>query len=155
MSDGSVIRMGRPVPADEVFEAWTSGDLNKMLAALPKRTNPIDRHFLLQGIVQATYRRRSDQRMRQICKDVGRQHIAEFKDIAPALKTDMGGMLPRVVTFQHVATVFAEDREYEEAIKVCETAIAFGLFDGTKGGFNRRMARISKKQESERRARAT
>lgn len=155
ISGGSVIRMGRPVPADEVFEAWTSGDLDKMIAAFPKRTNPIDRHFLLQGIVQATYKRRSVQTMRQLCKKVGLKHIDEFKDIAPALKIDMGGTLPRVSTFQHLATVFTEDREYEVAIQVCESAIAFGISDGTKGGFHGRIAKIRRKQESEHRGRAT
>jgi hypothetical protein len=88
--------------------------------------------------------------MRQICREVGQQHIDEFKDIAPALKIDMGGVLPRVVTFQHLATVFTEDREYEVAIHVCQTAIDFGVSDGTKGGFHGRIAKIRKKQGSER-----
>jgi len=61
----------------------------------------------------------------------------------------MGGTLPRVSTFQHLATVFTEDREYEVAIQVCESAIAFEISDGTKGGFHGRIAKIRRKQESE------
>ena len=54
-----VERMGRFIEADEACEAWMSGDLRRMLAAKSVRTNPIDGHFLLQGIVKETYRLRS------------------------------------------------------------------------------------------------
>ena len=60
----SVLRMGKWVAADEVFEAWGSGDLTRMLAALTLSTNPIDRHFLLLGIVRATYKQRTNPEMR-------------------------------------------------------------------------------------------
>jgi hypothetical protein len=141
--------MGRLVPADAVFEAWTSGDLGRMLAALQAPTNLIDRHFLLQGIVQAAYKRRSEAAMRQLCRKIGFQHLDEFKDIAPTLSADFDGVLPRVATFQCLATVLAEDGEYKDAIQVCYRAIALGLADGTKGGYEGRVARIQKQLEQQ------
>jgi hypothetical protein len=139
-----VIRMGLSLPADAAFEAWTSGDLSRMIAALDSPTNLVDRHFLLQGIVQATYKRRSEVEMRQLCKKIGYQHVAELKDIAPALRVDFSGLLPRIVTFQSLATVLVEDGRYEEAIQLCRQAIALGLSDGTKGGYDGRIAKIQK-----------
>lgn len=72
----TIERMGRWVDADEAFKAWTSGDLARMLAARSVNTNPIDLHFLLQGIVNETYRLRSDPRMRELCIETGGLHTS-------------------------------------------------------------------------------
>lgn len=139
-------REGQAVETDKVFDAWTSGDLSEMVNALGVKTNLVDRHFLLMGIVNHTYKHRKDRRMRDLCKQISELHIQEFRRIAPALRKDMGGILPRVTTFQHYVTVLTEDGEYDKAIEVCRNAIAFGLHDGTKSGFPGRIARINKKR---------
>ena len=138
-------RIGQVTNADEVFDAWTSGELAAMLKALKKKTNLIDRHFLLMGIVTQTYKARKDPRMREICREISERHIQEFDRIAPALKKDMDGVLPRVSTFQQYATLLSEDNEDERAIEVCERAMSFRLTDGTQSGFTGRIARIRKK----------
>ena len=140
-----VSRMGRFVNADEAFEAWTSGDLRRMLAARSVPTNPIDRHFLLQGIVKGSYKQRADLQMRRVCIETGLMHLAEFGSIAPALRTDMGGSLPRVPSFAWLATVMAEEGQIDEAVRVCEQAARFGADDGTQGGYLARGERLRKK----------
>ncbi len=139
-------RLGRNVVADEVFHAWTSQDLERMIRALPLDTNPIDRHFLLQSIVEATYRLREDSRMRQTCIDVGKTHLTEFPGISESLATDMGGQLPTVPSFKWLATVLAENGSIDEAIAVCQKAQEMGLSDGTKGGYAGRAERLLKKR---------
>jgi len=54
MGQSFTMRGGKSVPTDAVFDAWASGDLKAMLRALKLRTNLIDRHFLLLGIVEQT-----------------------------------------------------------------------------------------------------
>jgi len=142
-------RMGKPVPVDDAFRAWTSGDLNAMLNALHVKTNLIDRHFLLMRIVDATYKNRSDEKMKALCSRVAEMHLSEFPTIAPALKEDMGGTLPRVTTFQLYATLLSEQGEFEKAIAVCQSALAYGLHDNTRSGFEGRIERI-KKQKAKR-----
>ena len=149
MGESFIYRMGHHIKADKVFEAWSSGDLNKMLKARFIKTNPVDRHFLLQSIVEITYRRRKEPQMRRICREIAEQHVSEFVVLAPALKQDMGGNLPIVSTFQHFVTLLAEDGDYESAIKVCDTAINYGLHDGTQGGFEGRVDRLKKKRASQ------
>jgi hypothetical protein len=142
-----VSRMGRSVEADESFYAWTSGDLARMISATNQQTNPIDGHFLLMGIVNQTYKDRKKQDMGKLCAEIAEKHLAEFPNIAPALKKDMGGELPRVTTFQHYATLLTERGEYKRAIEVCEEALRYGLHDNTKGGFEARIDRIKRKQK--------
>lgn len=144
-------RMGRWLVADEAFEAWTSGDLARMLAARSVRTNPIDRHFLLQGIVKETYRLRNDPKMRRLCIETGMLHLQEFATIAPALRVDLHGNLPRVPSFVWLATALAEEGRVEEAVRVCKTAAGLGLEDGTKGGFVGRAERLARKKVRTRR----
>ena len=54
-------RGGESVETDAVFDAWTSGDLNAMVAVLGLRTHPVDRHHLLNCLVEAA------QSSRQYC----------------------------------------------------------------------------------------
>lgn len=137
-----VQRLGRSIKADEVFEAWTSADLGRMVRALPLKTNPIDRHFLLQSIVQATYKRRSDPNMRQLCVEIGRLHLSEFPALSQALAAEFDGPLPAVPSFKWLATTLAEGGHFDEGISVCEAADRLGLTDGTTGGYSGRAERL-------------
>jgi hypothetical protein len=103
---------------------------------------PIDRHFLLQGIVKETYRRRNDPEMRRLCIETGKTHLAEFSGIGPALCVDMGGTLPRVPSIAWLATALAEIGRIEEAVEMCEAAVRLGLEDGTKDGYAGRAAKL-------------
>ena len=141
------LRQGKSVPVDDAFRAWTSGDLNQMIKAVSGKTNLVDRHFLLQSIVGATYKLRKEEKYRKLCHKYAEKHLQEFPTIVPALKKEMGGTLPRITTFQHYTTILTEDGEYEKAISICETAIDYGLHDNTKSGFEGRIARIKKKLE--------
>ncbi len=139
-----ILRNGKSIPADEVFFAWTSGELARMLAARAMQTHPIDRHHLLSGIASTAYAQRERPEMRRLFLETAQQHVAEFATLAPVMAADFGGRLPRVPTFASLATVLAEDGKFEEAIAVCEKALSFGLHDGTKGDFPARIARIRK-----------
>jgi len=148
MGESFTLRFGKLVPTDEVFHAWTSGDLGRMVRALDAPTNPIDRHFLLLGIVKETYRLRSEPAMASECARVAEMHLAEFQTLGPALKSDGDGSLPRVSTFQHYATLLTEKGDFERAVWVCELAKFYGLDDGTRAGFDGRIARIRRKLEA-------
>jgi len=148
-STAFTLRQGKSVPVDDAFCAWTSGDLDQMLKAVSTKTNPIDRHFLLQSIVDATYKLRKEEQYRKLCIEYAEKHLQEFPSIAPALKEEMGGTLPRVATFQNYATLLTEKGEYEKAISICEKALEYGLHDNTKSGFEGRIERIKKKAKKQ------
>lgn len=131
--------------SDEVLEASASGDVQRMLQALDLPAQPIDRHFLLLHLVEATYARRHDDAgMRERCRELAGQHLEEFPGIAQAFQANGSERLPRVPTFQLLATLLSEDGSYDEAVAVCERALSFGLMDGTKSGFEGRIQRIRK-----------
>ena len=146
MGESVTIRGGKFVPTDEVMDAWISRDLNRMLRALALDTNPVDRHFLLLGITRETYRLRSDPTMASECARISEMHLAEFQQLAPALKAEFDGCLPRVPTFQNYATLLTEQGDFAHAVWVCELALSYGLSDGTQSGFKGRIARIRKSQ---------
>lgn len=140
-------REGSVRKADEVFRAWTSTEFARMEKAADLPTNPIDRHFLLLQICEQAYQDRTNPEMRSKFLAYARLHLREFPNLAPALKRDFGGTLPRVPTFQNLATVLTEDGAFDEAVAVCEAALAHGLHDKTVSGFEGRIARIRRKQE--------
>jgi tetratricopeptide (TPR) repeat protein len=135
---------GTPVECDERYNAWCSGDFNQMLKQLYKKGNHVDTHFLYLQLISQAYARRKEPEMRALFKKLALEHIEKFDSIRQPL-TKNCGILPRVPTFQYLATVYTEDEEYEKAIEVCEKAIAFGLSDGTKGDYQGRIERIKKK----------
>jgi len=140
------IRDGQLTKADNVFLAWTSGDLPKMVAALDLKTNPIDRHYLLLNIVEQAYKqRRSNPSMRDLCLHVSKIHLQEFDELSVALQKSTNGLLPRVPTFQYYATMLVEAGEFDQAIDVCQMALSFDLGDGTQSGFKGRIERIKNK----------
>lgn len=148
-SESYVIRKGRAVEADDSFTAWTSRNLDEMIKAAATGTTPIDRHFLLQTIVDETYKRRDDKKYRDLCIEYSEKHLKEFSEtISSELIEDFNGDLPRILTFQYYSTLLTELGDFERAIKVCETAISYGLHDGTKSGFQGRIDRIKKKMNS-------
>lgn len=146
-SNLDISRGGNNQKADHAFLAWTSGNLNKMLKSVNKPTNPVDRHFLLMEIVKLTYKDREKQKSRALCLDHGFLHMSEFPSIKPHLIKEMDGILPRVSTYQHIATVLGENGDFSRAIDVCQDAIKLGLQDGTKSGFEGRIKRFRKKMD--------
>ena len=141
-----VSRMGQAMVADEANRAWISGDLDRMVRAMECKTNPIDRHFLLMTIVEKAYTKRTDPEMAKLCATVADLHLSEFPAIAPVLKKEFAGRLPRVLTFQYYATLLTERGQFDKAIEVCKVALSYDLHDKTKSGFEGRIERIKKKQ---------
>lgn len=80
-----ISRFGESVAADEVFFAWTSEDLGRMTAALALPTNAVDRHFLLQRIVELSFLRRSQAQMRELSLRVALQHLDELPELIAGL----------------------------------------------------------------------
>jgi len=137
-------RQGIPVESDERHKASTSCDYNQMLKQLHKKGDPVDTHFLYLNLVRWAYGRRKEPEMRALFKKLATEHVEIFSSLRGPLLKEFGS-LPHVPTFQHLATVYTEDGEYEKAIEVCEKAIAFGLNDWTKSGYQGRIERIKKK----------
>jgi len=140
-----ITREGKSVKADEAFFASSSNDLKRMIKATKIKTNPTDRHYLLQAIVQKTYsNRKLSNKDKDLCLKFAQIHLDEMETILPSLKKEFDE-LPRIVTFQHYATALTEDQRYQEAVDVCKKAIEYKLHDGTQSGFEGRIKRIMKK----------
>lgn len=139
------IRSENNVPSEEVRNARESGNLKRMLLALPLDSNLVDRHYLLLGIAEITYYQRKNPKMADICIQISKLHLKEFSEISHALKRDFN-YLPHVPTFEYYATILTERCQFNDAVSVCEAAIKYGLSDCTKSDYVGRIARIRKKQ---------
>jgi pentatricopeptide repeat protein len=155
----TISRFGTFVPADEVFFAWTSGNLDRMLAAISLPGNAVDRHCLLQCIVQTLYRQRADSAKRKLLFEVANLHLEEMQVLidglrrhdvaskalsmklseeeskgtdtpAPAINALSGGAIPFIETFSLVVRALCEDGRYEDAKKVWRRAEEVGYLSG-------------------------
>lgn len=151
------------VEIDTRHEARLSGDFNEMLKNLYKKGIEVDTHFLYLQLINHTYSHRKEPEMRALFMKLATEHVEQFSSIRKELMKNFGliqdkeghyldrsGLsqrFPHVPTFEHLATVYTEDGEYRKAIDVCEKAIAFGLNDWTKSGYQGRIERINKKMK--------
>ncbi|MCL2912266.1 hypothetical protein L2725_00470 [Shewanella corallii] len=133
--------MSQPVRQD-----WHGGDLKSLEKALVFERNDLERHFILNAIVNLTYCDRKLSISRQKCIEASKQSILNTPKVLPNLK-QIAGVTPRVPSFQYLATIYTEDGKFLEAIEVCKEALALGLDDGTKTGFQGRIKRIQAKQQ--------
>lgn len=130
------------IPKEQTnVEYW--GLEESLLFVFEKQSN-VKKHFLYLNIVNESYKLRENKVLRELCKLMSERHISEFSSFKDSLMAEHG-RLPRVPTFQHYATILTEDGDFEKAIQVCETAIAFNLKDGTKLDYQGRIARIESK----------
>lgn len=127
----AVTRFGQSVEADEVFGAWTSGSIPRMLRAVALPTNEVDRHHLLQSLVHALYKRRSGPAARSEMLRIGAMHLAEMPVLMEGLlrhararstlpPEEVG--LPYIETFLLMVRVLCEDGRYEDAAHVWRRA---------------------------------
>jgi pentatricopeptide repeat protein len=151
----TITRFGTVVPADEVFFAWTSGSLERMLAATSLQSNEVDRHHLLQCTVQRLYRQRADRAKCELLFEVAMLHLGEMKVLmdglrrhdvaskarshrlseeesqrtgvpAPHIEAVPGGAIPVIETFLLVVRALCENDRYEDAKKVWHRAKEVG-----------------------------
>lgn len=138
----SVIRLDRH--CDAYLSALESRNVSRMQSLLQREGDPAKRHYLLMGIVDESYRMRfADPRMREVCKQMAAAHLQEFPALMPSLVGE-NGSLPIVTSFAKYSTALMEDGEYDEAIRICERALSYGVDDGTRAGYLGRIRRIEK-----------
>lgn len=150
----TVTRFGQQVPADEVFEAWTSGNIPRMLRAVALPTNVLDRHYLLLTLVEALYRLRAGRAARKEMLRIGGMHLAEMpvlidgllrdaRAVAMSTSDDIG--LPSIPTFLLMVRVLCEDGRHDDALRVWRHARAVGYLDD--GGLEKELAGVERRRQ--------
>ena len=98
-------------------------------------------HFTYNELIDIYYKQRDDredaiEKCTEYCKkdiEIAEEFVAEF------------GEVPRIPSFKRLAIIYEKQDRYEEALAVCNQALAIGTVDGTKGGFEGRKERFRKK----------
>jgi hypothetical protein len=139
---------GKVTMQERVEQVLASDNVDAMTQVLEKTDDPVLRDALFGQIVAGHYRQRSDPADRDAFYQYAGQHIDEIPAVLDSLEKSEDGRPDRVESFKMMAITMAEDERYEEAIKVCETAMSLGLEDGTKTGFEGRIARLKKKRDA-------
>lgn len=146
MITSRIRRDGVLIESSEVFRAWNSRDLGRMLAAVDLSCHPVDRHYLLQSIVGECYKVRVRQpEMAGMLLKYGWMHIAELPVLAAALRRqDVGRSLPNISVFDRMEMVLCEAGDAAGAIEVWRMAFNMG-YEWFDGDLNLVAARVGKR----------
>jgi hypothetical protein len=135
--------------ADRVQQAVESGDVAAMATLVNQAGDLIARHTLLESIVAAHYRQRSDPASKKDFYRFAQKHIDLVPELFEALDGGGEDRPDQIDTFKKMAIALSEDGRYREAIDVCRKGLSLGLEDGTKTGFQGRIARLKRRMASE------
>jgi len=121
----------------------------KLLEAAEARAqNVVDLHFVYNAWIDFEYRQRDDPEHLQLCIfhciadiEMYPEFKKEYSKIHPNYATDDGFNI-RIPAFQRLAIIYEKQGEFQKAIEVCKLALSYGLDDGTKGGFEGRIAKL-------------
>lgn len=103
-----------------------------------KEKESVKKHLLLTELLDLYYKQRAEkedaiEKCMHTCK----------KDMELAVKVSQ--MKKDIPSFKRLAIILENEEKYTEAIHVSEAALTLGLTDGTKGGYEGRIAKLKNK----------
>ncbi len=113
-------------------------DFARLFWQLARTKKRSERHARFGFVLKCAYSHREIEKMRKLAENLCSAFFAE-RDATGDSCLESG---PYVIH----ATLLAERGDFDAAISVCQRAVAYGLADGTKGGFEARISRIRGQQ---------
>ncbi len=110
-----------------------------------EKSNDIeDKHFYLIQVIQYYYHPRSPEIHNSLlAKKYAYEDIELFTKNVNIFKS--AGTIARDPSFKILALILEKEKNYKEAIRICELALKYEQDDGTKSGFEGRMEKLNKK----------
>lgn len=146
----------RPLPYLGSFIGWAVSDHDYDLAdkiiehcdKIYEKATPVDKHFYLMGAADCYYKQRTfrDNAL-NLAEKYHMMDVKLFPQYKNLLVKDMGGILPRIPSFQQLVIMYEKAARYQEAIAICKLAMKYGLTDSTKRGYAGRLEKLQKKLE--------
>ena len=114
-----------------------------------EKATPVDKHFYLMGAADCYYKQRdSREDALALAEKYHLMDVKLFPQYKGQLVKDMGGILPRIPSFQQLAIMYEKAGRYQDAIDICKLAMNYGLTDTTKSGYAGRLEKLQKKLDS-------
>ncbi len=113
----------------------------------------LDKHFFLNNAADCYYMQRDTRSdALELCEKYCLMDIELYEKYGQQMSLEWkskhtGGAVfnGRINSYKRLAILYEKANKYEEAIKICQSAISHGQDDDTKGGFQGRINKLSKK----------
>ncbi|MBF1261034.1 MAG: hypothetical protein HXM39_07030 [Lachnoanaerobaculum sp.] len=107
----------------------------------------VSKHFFYNDLINLFYKPKTP----EICNfALAKMYCYDDIKLVSENKTKIknigdGREFPRLPSFKTLCLILEKEKNYKEAIKICDIAIKYNLKDGTKGGFVSRKERLLNK----------
>ena len=144
----------RPLSYLSSYIGWAVADHDYALAdkiiehcdKIYEKATPVDKHFYLMSAADCYYKQRdSREDALALAEKYHLMDVKLFPQYKGLLVKDMGGILPRIPSFQQLAIMYEKAGRYQDAIDICKLAMDYGLTDTTKSGYAGRLEKLQKK----------
>lgn len=111
--------------------------------------NYIDLHFTYNRYIEIYYKKRDiDKKAIEKCVEYCIKDINILPHFLKQWLQEMGPPLPRIPSVDRLRIIYEKQGRYEEAIRICELALKYGLEDNSKHGYKGHIERLKKKLNS-------
>lgn len=114
-----------------------------LLEAIAQSDDPVSVHDAFHSLVELTFAQRDRAEAMERCKQYCIRYINRFKEMKKPLLRAFGGTLPPQPAFYRLATIYEQQGNDRDAIKICNMAIKNNVRDVAKSGFAGRIERIA------------
>ncbi|WP_234201356.1 hypothetical protein [Shewanella sp. AS1] len=121
-------------------ESWANDKLASALIEYRNAATAEEKHAGLLQAIGECYKQRKEQSYCEYGAGLAADYQAVFAQL-PSPANEKG------TAFMQLATLLNDSGQFDGAIKVCQTAMGYGLTDGTVTGFEGRIARIEKAKQ--------
>ena len=116
--------------------------------------NILDKHFFLNNAAECYYKQRDirDDAL-DLCEKYCLMDIELFEKNKKQMMLEWqsrptgGEFNCRIVSYKRLAILYEKANRYDDAIRICESAITFQQSDGTKSGFKGRLVKLRNKSK--------
>lgn len=118
--------------------------LKKAESLIQESTPILDIHFLYSTFINHYYKKRNlDVEFYELSKEYCKKQISINKEVKKAFRKEGFPSLPRHLGFEKLAIILEKEKDFNEAIKICEKAKSLHW----NSDWDKRIQRIEKKKE--------
>lgn len=134
---------------DMLIKKGKTGEAEKLLLEAANSASPIDRHYAYTKLI-GLYRRKAPENREiiPVLADICRRDIELLPDFFDAWSVEYMGNVPTPYfpSFSVLAEIMEDRGEIDEAIRICELALGYGLTETIGEDYSERLNRLYAKR---------
>lgn len=126
--------------------SWANDTLTQAVKTFISSDDTLEKNRAILGAIANCYQHRSQSELSHFGASLAPHYASFFTQNLDSMTTTASDIHKKGSGFMQMATMLSDEKKFEQAIEICQLALAHKLTDGTQTGFAGRIKRIEKAQ---------